>query len=154
LTGYTADYARAIVIDRIAFNKPDHDMMIDKFNEFIKIWYPVFGQKIKCVWVETATGGDIFRRSLRKKICYPIQVAGCKKMTIHQRVILKEQLLHKNRLLFVTDFGAKDVAKALRKIKTDGKGGVLDDNKPENDDNDALDYSLTPHLNKLSDYKG
>lgn len=154
LVGYTNQFARAIVIDRVAFNKPDHDMMIDKFNEFIKEWYPILGSKINTVWVETATGGDIFRRTLRKKIVYPIRVEGCKKLTIEARVVLKEQLLHRKRLLFVRDFGAMEVASALRKIKTDGKGGVLDENKPENDDNDALDYALTPHMNKLSEFEG
>ena len=73
-------------------------------------------------------------------------------MTIKERVILKEQLLHQKRLLFIRDFGAVDTALMLRKIRTDGKGGHLDEGKSETDYNDALDYSLTPHLKKLSDY--
>jgi hypothetical protein len=40
----------------------------------------------------------------------------------------------------------------LRKVRTDGKGGHLDEGKAETDFNDSLDYSLTPHLKKLSDY--
>ena len=40
----------------------------------------------------------------------------------------------------------------LKKMKTDGRGGHIDDEKTENDYNDALDYSLTPHLKKMSDY--
>jgi hypothetical protein len=82
----------------------------------------------------------------------PVLVRPSKKMTIKERVILKEQLLHQNRLLFVKDFGGKETAMMLKKIKTDGRGGHLDENKSEMDYNDSLDYSLTPHLKKLSDY--
>jgi hypothetical protein len=96
----------------------------------------------------------MFVKTIRKHICYPIQVKPSIKLTILERVVLKEQLLHQNRMLFVKDFGALDYAKALRKMKTDGKGGVIDDNKPENDYNDAGDYAMTPHYNKLSNYKG
>ena len=66
--------------------------------------------------------------------------------------MLRKQLLHQKRLLFVRDFGAKDAAFMLKKMKTDGKGGHLDEGKAETDYNDSLDYSLTPHLKKLSDY--
>jgi hypothetical protein len=55
-------------------------------------------------------------------------------------------------MLFVEDFGGKDTALMLRKIKTDGRGGHLDEGNTETDYNDALDYSITPHLRKLSDY--
>jgi hypothetical protein len=82
----------------------------------------------------------------------PVKVYGSKKSTIKERVILKEQLLHQKRLLFVKDYGAGDTAFYLKKIRTDGKGGHLDEGKAETDYNDSLDYSLTPHMKKLSDY--
>ena len=64
-----------------------------------------------------------------------------------------EQLIHSDRVLFVRDFGAKDTAKHLKKLKSDGKGGVIDDNLPENDYWDSGMYTITPHIKKLTDAK-
>jgi hypothetical protein len=150
LTGFTKDFSRAVVIDTMAFNEADYDEIIGKFNGWVDEWYRIFGSSIKGVWVDSAD--SIFIRTLRGRISMPIRVYGSKKMTIKERVILKEQLLHQKRLLFVRDFGAKDAALMLKKMKTDGKGGHLDEGKAETDYNDSLDYSLTPHLKKLSDY--
>lgn len=150
LTGFTKEYSRALVIDTMAFNEADYDEIIGKFNAWLDEWYRVFGSNIKGVWVDSAD--SIFIRTLRGRISMPVKVYGSRKMTIKERVILKEQLLHQKRLLFVNDFGAKDTAFMLRKMKTDGKGGHLDEGKAETDFNDSLDYSLTPHLKKLSDY--
>jgi hypothetical protein len=152
LTGYTENYARVIHIDTRESVHDSHDKIIDDFNDFIKEWYPILSLKIHCIWPDSAE--SMFVKTLRQKICYPIAVKSSIKLTIAERVVLKEQLIHTNRMLFVKDFGAVDYAKALRKMKTDGKGGVIDDNKPENDYNDAGDYSMTPHYNKLSNYKG
>jgi hypothetical protein len=150
LTGYTKNFSRAVVIDAIAFNQADYDEIIEKFNNWVQEWYRQFGNTIKTIYVDSAD--SIFIRTLRARISMPVLVRPSKKMTIKERVILKEQLLHQNRLLFVKDFGAKDTAMMLKKIKTDGRGGHLDENKSEMDYNDSLDYSLTPHLKKLSDY--
>ena len=150
LTGYTKRYSRAVVIDTVSFNEADYDQIIAKFNTWLEGWYDVFGHKISTVYPDAAD--SIFVRTLRSRITVPVMVRGSKKLTIKERVILKEQLLHQKRLLFVRNFGGKEMASMLRKMKTDGKGGHLDDNKSENDYNDALDYSLTPHMKKLSDY--
>jgi len=150
LTGFTRNFSRAVVIDSKAFNQADYDEIITTFNKWVDEWYRQFGHTIKTIWVDAAD--SIFIRTLRARISMPVLVRPSKKMTIKERVILKEQLLHQNRLLFVADFGAKDTAMMLKKIKTDGRGGHLDENKSEMDYNDSLDYSLTPHLKKLSDY--
>jgi len=150
LTGFTKEFSRAVVIDTMAFNEADYDEIISKFNGWLDQWYRVFGSNIKSAWVDSAD--SIFIRTLRARISMPVVVRGSKKMTIKERVILKEQLLHQHRLLFVSDYGAKDMGLMLRKIRTDGKGGHLDEGKSETDYNDSLDYSLTPHLRKLSDY--
>jgi PBSX family phage terminase large subunit len=150
LTGFTKEFSRALVIDTMAFNEADYDEIIGKFNHWLDQWYQVFGHIIKGVWVDSAD--SIFIRTLRGRISMPVKVYGSKKMTIKERVILKEQLLHQKRLLFVNDFSARDTALMLKKMKTDGKGGHLDEGKAETDYNDSLDYSLTPHLKKLSDY--
>ena len=150
LTGFTKDYSRAVVIDTVAFNEADYDEIITRFNDWVGDWYRQFGNLIKTIWVDAAD--SIFVRTLRARVGMPVLVRSSKKMTIKERVILKEQLLHQQRLLFINDFGGKDTALMLKKIKTDGRGGHLDENKAEMDYNDALDYSLTPHLKKLSDF--
>lgn len=152
LTGYTDGFARVLPIDAIELVGDNHMALIEQFNEWLKGWYPILGFKINGVWPDAAE--SMFIKTLRQHICYPIMVKPSIKLTIAERTVLKEQLIHQNRMLFVKDFGAIDYAKALRKLKTDGKGGVIDDNKPENDYNDAGDYSMTPHYNKLSNYKG
>lgn len=151
LTGYTHMFREAIVIDTFTLNEADYDTIINTFNNWLEDWYKIFGNKIKTIWPDAAD--SIFIRTLRIKLKYPVQVKASKKLTIKERVILKEQLIHQKRLLFNVDTGAKETALYLKKIKTDGKGGIVDENKPENDYNDALDYTLTPHKNKLSMYK-
>ena len=150
LVGYTKYYSRAVVIDAYTMNEADYDEIIKNFNVWITKWYDIFGHRINTVWPDAAD--SIFVRTLRSRIKVPVMVRGSKKMTIKERVILKEQLLHQKRMLFVRDYGGKEMASMLRKMKTDGKGGHIDDNKPENDYNDSLDYALTPHLKKLSDF--
>jgi hypothetical protein len=138
------------VIDTMAFNEADYDEIIGKFNAWLEHWYQEFGNNIKGVWSDSAD--SIFIRTLRSRISLPVRVYGSKKSTIKERVILKEQLLHQKRLLFIKDFGAKDTAAMLKKLKSDQRGGHLDEGKAEMDYNDSLDYSLTPHMKKLSDY--
>lgn len=150
LTGFTKNFSRAIVVDVQAFHEADYDEIISKFNTWLDKWYKVFGHNIKSVWPDAAD--SIFVRTLRNRISMPIQVRPSRKITIKERVILKEQMLHQNRMLFVRDTNATKMAENLRKIKTDGRGGHLDEGKVETDYNDALDYSLTPHIKKLSDY--
>jgi len=151
LTGYTMGFGKAIVIDSLSLNEADYDRIIYEFNQWLGSWYKMFGTKINTVWPDSAD--SIFVRTLRTRIKYPIKVVGSKKLTIRERVILKEQLLHQERLQFVLGTGAVETSKQLKKIRTDGKGGVLDENRPENDYNDSLDYSLTPHLKKLALHK-
>lgn len=147
LTGFTERNQRALVIATKESDEIRHDKIIEDLHVWLREWYQIFGTRIICIWPDSAE--SMFVKTLREDITFPISVKSSKKMTIAERVILKEQLLHSERLLFVNDFGGADTAKMLRKMKTDGKGGVIDDNKPENDYNDALDYSLTPRYRKL-----
>jgi len=147
LTGYTERHQRALVIAVEESDEVRHDKIIQDLHEWLREWYHIFGTRIKCVWPDSAE--SMFVKTLKQDIIFPISVKSSKKMTIAERVILKEQLLHNGRLLFVRDFGADVCAKMLRKLKTDGKGGVIDDNLPENDYNDSLDYSLTPRYKQL-----
>ena len=147
LTGFTERNQRALVIATMESDEVRHDKIIEDLHVWLREWYQIFGTRIIGIYPDSAE--SMFVKTLREDITFPISVKSSKKMTIAERVILKEQLLHSERLLFVNDFGGADTAKMLRKIKTDGKGGQLDDNKPENDYTDALDYSLTPRYRKL-----
>ena len=147
LTGFTERNQRVLVIASKETDEIRHDKIIEDLHTWLREWYQIFGTRIQCIWPDAAE--SMFVKTLREDITFPISVRSSKKMTIAERVILKEQLLHSDRLLFVNDFGGGDTARMLRKMKTDGKGGVIDDNKPENDYNDALDYSLTPRYKKL-----
>ena len=62
---------------------------------------------------------------------------------------LKQQLLHQHRLLFTDSLGSQALKVNLSKIKSDGKDGHIDDGEEWIDDNDSLDYSLTPRMNRL-----
>lgn len=149
LTGYSQQYKRVIVIDSYAFNEADYDEIIEKFNEWFRDWYYIFSAKVKCIYPDNAD--SIFVRTLRKRIGYHVKVKGSIKSPIVDRVKLIEQLIHNDRLLFVRDYGAIDTAKHLKKLKSDGKGGVIDDNLPENDYWDSFMYGVTPHIKKLTD---
>jgi hypothetical protein len=62
-------------------------------------------------------------------------------------------MLYQSRLLFTDKTGAQELKNELKKVRTDGKGGHLDEGEPCIDYSDALDYSATPDMNKLMSYK-
>jgi len=151
LTGFSEQYKRVIVIDSLAFNEADYDEIIERFNDWFKDWYYTFSSKIDYIYPDSAD--SIFVRTLRKRLGFHVKVKGSVKTLIVDRVKLIEQLIHNDRLLFVRDFGAVTTAKYLKKLKSDGKGGVIDDNLPENDYWDSCLYTITPHTKKLTDAK-
>jgi hypothetical protein len=53
-------------------------------------------------------------------------------------------LLFQNRLDFSNTYGSGKLFNALRRVRSDGKEGHIDENSPEIDYSDALDYSLEP----------
>ena len=147
MTGFTQGYQRVIPLVRYECPYNEHELIIDDFNKWITEWYGIFAMKIKGVYPDAAN--SMFVKSLKRKIKYPISVKPSIKMTIVERVILLEQLIHSERMIFANGYGGEIVAKMLKKVKSDGKGGVLDDNTPEVDDFDALCYSITPNYKKL-----
>lgn len=146
LTGYTKGYEQAVVVSYGDIEQAGYDEITKAFNDWLREQYLKYGNIIKTIYPDSAD--PIFIKTLRSRIAFPIQVKGSRKETIEQRVILKEQLLHQGRLKFYIE--AEEVAKELRKIKSDGKGRHIDNGEVCIDFNDSLDYSLTPHIKKLS----
>lgn len=153
LTGTTKEYQRAVVIDSYVVESKDgrevdYNEMINQFNTWFLPHYSVYRNKIKSIRPDSAD--SLFIKTLRNNVTIKtVNIIGSNKATIKERVAMKEQLLHSNRLLFTSKPGAQEVKKMLTKMKTDGKGGHLEEDKPWNDYNDALDYSLTPDMHSI-----
>lgn len=149
ITGITRAYQRAVVLDvKILDGEFDYNDIVNAFNEWIMEWYSLF-RKIDGIYPDSAD--PLFIKTLRNNILIPFDINGSIKKTIQERVSLKQQLLYQKRLLFTER--ASTVKYALAKIRTDGKGGHLDDGTENIDINDALDYTITPVMNRLMSYK-
>ena len=152
LTGFTRGFENAVVVSVGDISESGYDEIIYAFNKWLLPLYNRFSHLIKTISPDSAD--PIFIKTLRSRIAIPIMVKGSNKDEIKNRVILKEQLLHQYRLLFYdgNEFNNNGVemARQLRRVRSDGKGKHLDDGEVCIDYSDALDYSLTPHMKKLS----
>lgn len=148
LTGYTKGYQRAIVFDRgRTTGEVDYNGIVQQFWAFLNPYWSIFRHRITEIRVDSADA--LFIRTLRNNNPYNINVYGSAKETIALRVRLKQQLLHQFRLLFSDRKGAQELKNNLAKIKSDGADGHIDDNGEWIDDNDSLDYTLTPRHAQL-----
>ena len=150
LTGTTKGYERVIVIDSIETEGDDIDYneIINQFNTWLLPYYSMFNVKIKTIRPDSAD--SLFVKTLRNNVFTDaIDVISSNKATIKERVTMKEQLLHRNRMIFTDKPGAQKLKVMLSKIRTDGKGGHLDENDPWIDYNDSLDYSITPDMHGI-----
>lgn len=151
ITAYTNNWARMIVLDSyILEGRPDADGIAEQLNKWLLPYYKIFGLKIKKVNVDNAEPFII--RTIKNNIAYPIDVKPSKKPPIIERIALLLQMLYKDRLLFADTKGAQEMKRMLLKIKSDGHGGYLDEEKIWNDYQDAFFYSFTKNMIKLSKY--
>jgi len=128
----------------------DYNGICEEFNNWILEYYSYFGS-IENVRVDSAD--PLFIKTLRKNVILGLNVLPSKKYTIKERVTFKEQMLYQSRLLFTDKQGSQDLKNELKKVRTDGKGGHLDEGEPCIDFSDALDYSATPDMHQLMSYK-
>jgi len=151
LSAYSRQYQRMIVLDGMLSNEIGHKETIKELNGFLKYWYVDFQHKMKGVYIDSAepafiatTKKDIFTHLIDVK-------PSVKKNALvdsKTRVSLKEQMIHKHRMLFANTKGAQMVKQQLAKVK--GLNGVtIDEDLLHNDINDGLDYSMTPRYAKL-----
>jgi hypothetical protein len=66
---------------------------------------------------------------------------------------MKQQLIKQFRLMFVNSKSVHKMVDMLKVVKDDGKGGHVDDNTPEIDYSDSLDYALEPYETRMAIYK-
>jgi len=150
LTGTTHGFERVIVIDSIETvgDDIDYNEIINQFNTWLLPYYSMFNTRIKSIRPDSAD--SLFVKTLRNNVfTKAIDVISSNKATIKERVTMKEQLLHRNRMIFTDKPGAQTMKVMLSKIRTDGKGGHLDESDPWIDYSDSLDYSITPDMHGI-----
>ena len=162
LSGYSRLFQRMVVIDGYASHEIGHIEMTNELNQFLDEYIKVFAHKIKGVYIDNAEPALI--STCKSNIKYGVRVQGSIKKTAivnsKSRVTVKEQMIFKRRMLFVKGHndrpkqqrGAQFIKQQLAKVK--GLNGVtIDEEMLHNDVNDAVDYSMTPHYEKLQKYK-
>lgn len=152
LIAVTRDGQRVITIDAAeATGDFDYNEMVRQFNEWMLPYYSLYQQKIIGVFPESAD--PLFIKTLRNNIIKNIPVAPSIKFTIKERVTLKQQLLNQHRWLFTDNPGAQKAKRMMTKIKTDGKGGHLDDKELWIDYSDSQDYGMAPMVQQIRNFK-
>lgn len=154
LTGVTHKFQRAVVVDTLEIDMKDdtdYTAIINEFNIWLVNWYKIFYNSIKQVRVDRSE--QLFIKQLRNNIAIPtIHVIQSDSEKIIQRVSDKQQLLMQYRLLFST-LGGLETMRQLKIVKDDGKGGHIDNNTPEIDYSDSLDYSMERFVNRMALYR-
>ena len=151
MIGYSKGYQRAIVLDGYISKKIDHTDTTDEMNTFLYEWFKVFAWRIRAIHIDDAEPALI--STMDKKVAYNTidvkrSVKRNKLVTSKSRVAIKEQMLHKERLLFAKTEGAQMIKKQLAKVK--GLNGVvIDEDMLHNDVNDSCDYAITPIFQEI-----
>lgn len=120
----------------------DYTDIVNDFDEFISEHWDNFGHLIRQVRVDKAS--PHFRNHLRNNSRFKLSVQSTKSDKITDRVTLKQQLLFQGRFVFSNTFGCGKLVSNLKRVRGDGKGGHIDDNTPEIDYSDSLDYAIEP----------
>ena len=147
-TAINKNYKGVLVLDSLQIDAVTHDTIIEEVDKFISDFYNDFGSKVKYLFADDGLKHFLNRFNLKTRFkAIRCQFAIKPKHT--QRVIYFEQALHFKSIHFVDNSGNRQLVKQLSKILTDGKGGITDDNKIENDYYDSLAYTVTPRIGKL-----
>lgn len=151
---YSQGYQRAVVLDSLEAKEFEHIKVVREIEAMIQRLRYMYGYKLRTIFVDSAENVFIetFRKNKLIDISIEKSIKSTKEVTAKSRVSLKEQLIIKNRLLFLNNEGAQRVRENLARVK--GKNGeVIDENMKHNDYNDALDYALTPRMHRLTSVK-
>ncbi len=151
ISGFTRNWARMIVLDSYLLEGvPDAQGIAEQLNDWLLPYWVKYGRKIRNINVDDDTGFVV--RTIRNNMSVPIDVKKAKKPPIPDRIITAIQMMYKDRMLFTDSEGAQEVRRQLLKIKSDGTGGYLEEDKIHNDYQDAWFYTFTRHLKRLSRY--
>lgn len=150
IVGYTQNRRTGVVLESHECDGLTHDDIVKDLNAFIGKWHTIFKDRIKYCWVDD--GLQHLVRKIGRELKFPkIKTHYCKKPPIVERVQLLQQLMLQKRWIFLEE--STETVKMLRKIITDGKGGVLDNNDPWNDYLDSMWYCMTPYMNNIARVK-
>jgi phage terminase large subunit len=146
MVGVPADLETVYIIDshevKSKYDEQDYSEIIKQFDEFVNIYWTDFGHYIRQVRIDRSN--PLFVNQIRNNSEFRFSYQSSKSDKISNRVKLKQQLLFQNRMVFSNAPGSAKLINALKKVRTDGKDGHLDEDTPEIDYSDALDYALEP----------
>ncbi len=153
ITGITRGSQRAVALDaKQMMGDFDYNDIVNEFNKWFIEYYSLYTTRIVGIYPDAADA--LFIKTLRNNVAIKsIPVVPSIKSDIKSRVTLKQQLYHQGRLLFTDMPGSQKLKDTQKRIKTDGRGGHLDEQTLEMDYNDAFDYSLTPAMHSLMSFK-
>lgn len=152
LGGFTYGYRAAGVLDLETFAQCGYHEKTERLIAAIKRWRRFGAVNISCVIVDSAELNYIkdLQTLFRREGLPP--VIGSYKATIKQRIDLICLLLSRGRFLFNdTEAGRRALMAYKRSSWAEGKEGKerRDENEPDNDIMDSVEYFLTRHMNAL-----
>jgi len=155
MVGVPTNADRVYIIDsyevRSKYEEQDYTEIIKQFDEFIKPYWTEFGAFINQVRIDRSN--PLFVNQLRNNSKYRLSYQASRSDKIPIRITLKQQLLFQNRMIFTNTHGCAKLINNLKKVRSNGKDGHIDEDAPEIDYSDALDYALEPISFRLTTKK-
>jgi phage terminase large subunit len=155
MVGITRDADRVYIIDskevKSKYEEPDYNEIVESFDSWLDTHWDKLGYLITQVRVDKSS--PLFKNQLRNNSKYRLSVQSSTSGKIALRIVLKQQLLFQNRMIFTNLRGSSQVAIHLKRVRSDGKDGHVDENSVEIDYSDSLDYALEPIAFRLTSFK-
>ncbi len=150
LQGFSTQYQRVVVLDGYQSQEILHTETIRELNDFMEQWYRIFQHRITGVYIDNAEPALIAAGKQLIKYNIPVKesIKKNKLVSLKTRVTMKEQLIHKFRMLFLNNPGAQMVKKNIAKVKGHN-GETIDEDEVWNDISDATDYGQTAKYSQL-----
>ena len=123
-------------------DQQDYTEIITQFDKFLDIYWKDYGYLLRQVKIDRSN--PLFVNQLRNNTKYRLSIQSSRSDKISDRIKLKQQLLFQNRIIFSNTHGSAKMVNALKRIRSDGKDGHVDENTPEIDYSDSFDYALEP----------
>lgn len=149
---HNSNIVRIIDVHEVRYKvegEQDYSLIIKQFDEFIDQWI----SKVHISQVRIDRADPLFRNQLRNNSKHRLSYQASRSDRISERITLKQQLLMQGRMHFSDTPGSAKLVNALRRVRSDGKDGHIDEDTPEIDYSDALDYALEPISFTLSTSK-
>ena len=152
MVGVTSAADIVYIIDshevKSVYKEQDYTEIIRQFDDWLSQYWDYFGPLIR--QVRSDRSNPLFKNQLRNNSKYRLSIQSSKSDKISLRITMKQQLLFQNRMIFTNLTGSSQVAIQLKRVRSDGKDGHVDNDAPEIDYSDSLDYALEPISWRLS----